>query len=387
MKRNTSIAWLALIAAFVSAEAVAQTPIKRGLPAFTVTLTKSEIYSIDEFNANIARLEKTYVSRMNPSLSAADKEKARIELMASVKPRLLDAQLSAMLFRQYCEREGIVVTESDLNAYIARLKAQVGATGTDDASFEQMLALTQESVLDLRTFARQRLALLRYIQAKRADDVKALKGPSSDDILKAYESLSKSGELTVPETARISLVFIDFKGKDADERKKAQETMRGLAAKIKDDKSYFDKLLLGSFDPNAGYMTKSSFTVPNTKGMQGGYDPKFTDAVFSMKTGEISGLLENEQGLQIVRVNERSPQRQLGLYDAVPGQTNVSVQDLIVQQFMIREQESFAAQVQNEILDKVRGEATVNLMKENLKGIIGDAELDAMAARYAKKKK
>lgn len=387
MKRNASILFIIIAAAIASAAGAAQTPIKRGLPAFTVTLSKSEIYSVDDYNANIARLEKAFVSHLNPSLSAEDKEKTRIEIMASLKPQLLDAQIGAMLFRQFCEREGIVASDSDVSAYIGRLKTQVGAAGADDASLEQMIALSRESILDLRTYARQRLLLVRYIQAKKAEEVKAIKGPSSDEILKAYDTLSKNGQLTVPQTARISLVFIDFKGKSADEKKKGEETMRSLAARIKDDKSYFDKLLLGSFDPSAGYMTKSSFTLPNTKGMPGGYDPKLIDAVFKMKPGEISGLLENEQGLQIVRVNEITPERQLGLYDAIPGQTNVSVQDLIVQQFLVRAQESFAATVLNESIGKAGGEATVNLVKGNLKGIIGDAELDGIAARYAKKKK
>jgi hypothetical protein len=385
MKRSFAVARIVLFAALACAVATAQTPIKRGLPAVTVALTKSEIYSVDEFNANVSRIEKAWVARMNPTLSAADKEKARIELVASLKPKLLDAQISAMLFRQFCEREGIVVAESDLNAYIVRLKSQLGATGADDASLEQALAVSQGILLDLRTFARQRLLLLRYVQTKKAEEIKAIKGPTPAEILDAYEQMKPN--LKVPETARLSIVFVDYRGKSAEERKKAMETMRSLAAKIRDDRSQFDKLLLGSFDPAAGYQAKSSITIANVKDAPGSYDPKFVDAVFKLKTGEISDLLENEEGLQIVRLNEQTPAKQLELYDAIPGQANLSVQDLLVQQLLGIAQETFAAQVQSDILTQLRGEASVTIMKDNLKGIIGDSELDGIAARYAKKKK
>ncbi|HOX33871.1 MAG TPA: hypothetical protein PLB91_16185, partial [Spirochaetales bacterium] len=58
-----------------------------------------------------------------------------------------------------------------------------------------------------------------------------------------------------------------------------------------------------------------------------------------------------------------------------------------VQQLVAMAQESFAAKVQTDTLEKLRGEATVTIMKDNLRGLVGDAELDGIAARFAKTKK
>lgn len=383
MKRSVAVAALLILAAAIPA--AAQTPIKKGQPAFTVALSKTEVYSVDEYKANIARIEKALMAQATPNLSAADREKAKLEAMAAVKPKLLDALISSMLFKQYCEREGITVPEADINNYITRLKAQVGAQSQSDEALELALTASQGLVIDLRGFVRQRLLLRKYIQAKKAEELKAIKAPSSEEILKAYEQMKPN--LLVPETARLSLVFIDFKGKSEDERKKATEVMKGLSLKIKEDKAYFDKLLLESFDPKAGYMARSSYVVANVKTAQSPHDPKFIDAVFKLKVGEISGVLENIDGLQIVRLNELSPTKQLALYDPVPGEANMSVQDLLVQQLVAMAQESFAAKVQTDTLEKLRGEATVTIMKDNLRGLVGDAELDGIAARFAKTKK
>jgi len=381
MKNSKLSAVAALLLCAVSV-AQAQTPIKKGQPAFTVKLTKNEMYSVDDLNAGIARMEKNLLVRLNPQLGQADKEKARIEYLAAVKPKLLDAQIGEAMFRQFCDREKIQVSDADVAKYIARLKAQLGASSESDGALEQALAVNQGVVLDLKTYARQRLLLRNYIQSKRAAELKALKAPTPEEILAAYEEMKPN--LLVPETARISIVFIDYGKKGPEERKKAQDTMRGLAAKVKDDKSAFDKLLLGSLDPSAGYLAKTSYVVMNIK--EGAYDPEFVGTVFALKPGEISGLIESSNGLQIIRLNDKSEAKQLALYDAVPGANNLSVQDLIAEQLVGLSQESYSVKVFAEIMNQLRGEAAVTIMQENLRGILGDAELEGIAARYAKKK-
>jgi len=372
---------LLLMPSFVSAQG---TDIVTGLPAFTVNLKKTEIYTIDAFKANVARIESAWVGRLNPKLGEADKEKAKMEIMAAAKPKVLDAQISAMLFKQFCEREGVTVTENDVTNYIAKLKSQLGASGETDAALEQALIVSQGLVIDLRTYTRQRLLLMRYIETKKVKELKALPPPTSSEILAAYEKMKP--DLVMPETARISIVMVDTRGKGAEEKKQAAEIMKGLYAKVRDDKGYFDKLLLESYDPKAGYVAKSSVAIPNLKSEATGLDQAFIDAVFKLQSGDISGLLENDEGLQIVRVNEKTPSKQLGLSDVVAGMNNRSVQDFIVEQLVGMAQDSYAIKLQSEIMDKLRTEAQVSIKKDNLKGLVGDSELDSIAKRYTQKK-
>ncbi len=378
------------LAGLCLANAAAQptpTPIKKGVPAFSVQYgsRKNEIYYLDDLKANIDRLDKTWTAQLPASLNADEREKARMEILSSAKLKLVDAQISSILFRQFCEGEGITVVDQDVAKYIASLKLQLGAQEESDAALETYIAASQGMILDLKTYARGRLLQRKYIQTKRAEELKAIRPPTRDEVTAAYEQMKPS--LLRPETARVSVIFINAKGKSPEELKKAQAKMEQLAAKIKDDKSQFDELVLAAYDPSAGYLAKGSIVVENLKGAGSMHSPAFVDAVFALEKGEISGVLKNEEGFQIVRLNETIPSKQLTLLDPVPGEENSSIQDLIIEQLVGMAQERLAAKIQADKMESLRGEATVTIMKDNLRGFLSDDELDSLAKRYAKKAK
>ncbi len=377
------IASLILAASLASAQ---QTDITTGLPAVFVNLNKLEIYNVDEYKANIARIDATFYSRLNPAIDEDERNQAHMELMAGIKPKLLDSQISAMLFKQFCDRESVFVTDDDITAYIVRLKGQLGVPTASDATFEEALTVSQGIVLGLKTYARGRLLLTRYLNQKRGAELKVLKTPSPEAIQAAYQEMKPS--FVVPQIAKISKIYIAYKGMGEAARKAAVEKMKALAAEVKDNRGRFDELLFASFDPESGYSARSSFKIGNVRDEASEQEIKYLDAVFSMKPGELSGLLDNSEELQIIRVNEITPSMQLQLYDDIPGSSsNISVLDIVVGQLANDALEEFALKVQAEILAKLRSEATVTFNKNNLRGIIGDSEIDSLVERYEKKKK
>jgi parvulin-like peptidyl-prolyl isomerase len=341
MKRSL-IAALFLMTAAVSL--AAQTTIDK--PAATVKLIRQEVISVRQFKANIDKLESTIGQK----------------LTADQRRQLLDKMIDDTLFAQFCEREKIITSDAEINAALAQMKSSLGP-GADDAKLE--LALRGQGVyMDARSYARQQLLLQAYMKTRKADDLKAIKEPTSDDILKAYE-LYKS-QLVRPDTMRVSVIFVDLRNMNADDKKKSAATLRQIAAQLKGNPARFDEFVLRATDAGSGYKANSNFYVEKTPQAMATYGNQFIDIVFKMKPGDVSDVIENEAGLQIVRANEVLPQKMLTLSDPLPGNPNATVQDYVKYMITTQRQNEVLARIQGDLHDLLRKSADVKIYEENL---------------------
>lgn len=338
MKRSPLVA--VLLAALLS-PAFMQTIDK---PVATLKLTKLEVISLLQFKTDVEKVQ-SLVGRT---------------LTADERRQFLDSRVNSMLFFQYCDREKIYVTDSEVSAAIAQQKAQAGAN-IDDAKLDTY-AMSQ-GFSDIKALVKFQLLFQRYIQAKRQDDVKSLKAPTSDDVLKAYDLMKST--LVRPDTVRVSVIFVDYRALSADAKAKARDALNQVASKLKADPSRFDEFVIKASDAGSLYKASPSVYVSRTQQFQDLYGGSFMDKVFKMKAGDVSDPIENEVGLQIVRLNEFLPQKQLALSDTIPGQQG-TVQDYIMQQLMAQKQQKLLASIENDLVSDLRKQATVKIYTENL---------------------
>ena len=110
MKKHVSFL---VLAGFICAPLFAQ-----GLstPMATVKLTKPEIISEKQFNEKASRQEKA----MGRTLTSEERK------------ALLDALIDEMLFLQLCDRDGIRVSDAEIDAAIAQMRAQLGENVSDE---------------------------------------------------------------------------------------------------------------------------------------------------------------------------------------------------------------------------------------------------------------
>ncbi|MGO8694217.1 MAG: peptidyl-prolyl cis-trans isomerase [Rectinemataceae bacterium] len=344
MKHSFRIALFALCAAAILPRFGAAQTIDE--PVATVKLIRLEVYSLLQFKADIQKVEGTLHTQLTPQQ----------------RREFLDSQIDAILFRQYCERENIIVSDADVNQSYLQLKSQLGPQA-DDAAVDASLR-SQGVYQDAKVYIKQQMLLSRYLQLKKADALKAIKTPTSDDVLKEYE-LRKS-MLIRPDSVRVSVIFLDLRGKSADDQKKGQALMQSIAERLKSDPSSFDDVMLKGMDPNSGYHATSSLMVSRSPQAQTAYGENFLDTVFALKAGDISPLLSNPTGYVIARVNEILPQKQLTLSDPVPGQPNATVQDYIIYELTMRNRQAFLKSAQDELVAMLRKEGTVKIFDENL---------------------
>lgn len=314
-------------------------------PVATLRLTKLEVVSLLQF--------KTDVEKIQSIIGRA--------LTVDERKQYLNSRINTMLFFQYCEREKLYASDSEVNAAVAQAKASLGP-GADDAHLDQALH-SQGIFVDAKTYFRQQILFRAYLQAKRQADLKTLQAPTSDEVLKAYE-LAKSS-LVRPDTVRVSVIFVDFRGLSPDAKAKERDAITKIAAKIKADPTKFDEYVIKSSDPGALYKATPSVYVSRTQQFQDIYGSAFMDKVFKMKVGDVSDLIENEAGLQIVRINESLPQKQLTLSDTLPGQQG-TVQDILVQRLASEAQQKLLSSIEEGLVADLRKQATVKIYEENL---------------------
>lgn len=322
----------------------AQTTIDK--PAATIKLTRQEVISVRQIKTDVERLEKATGTKFTA---------------AQIK-QVLDARVNSMLFIQFCEREKISVSDTDVNNALAQMKANLGAKATD-ADLEAALK-TSGVFVEPKVYVRQRLLFESYVQTKRADELKAvLVQPTADEILKAYD-LAKAS-LVRPDTMRVSVLYVDTRGKSDADAKNAKDALLAIASALRLNPAKFDEYMLRAGDA-AGYKAIPSLYLEKTSQNRTLFGADLFDATFKLKQGEISSVVESPTGFRIVRANEFLPQKQLGLADPVPGNQNITVQEYLAYQVASDKEAKFMDRLEAELIQKLRVEASIKTFDENL---------------------
>ena len=323
----------------------AQTTIDK--PAATIKLTKQEVISVRQIKADVERLEAASGLKFTPD---------------QIK-QVLDARVNSLLFVQFCDREKITVQDTDITKALSQMKANLGPKATD-ADMENSMRASGVFV-EPKVYVRQRLLFETYVQTKRADELKAVMAePTADEILKAYD-LAKSS-LVRPDTMRLSVLYVDTRGRSDTDAKKAKDTLASIASALKLNPGKFDEYLLRAGDA-AGYKAISSFFMEKTSQNKTMFGAELFDTVFKLKTGDISSIVESPTGFRIVRANEFLAQKQLGLADTVPGNQNMTVQDFLSYQVASDKEAKFMDKTEADLIAQLRSQAAIKTFEENLK--------------------
>jgi parvulin-like peptidyl-prolyl isomerase len=366
---------LSLLASLgLSAQAASPLPTRK--PVAQVNLKSNEPYYLETFKADIDRLETSLSSLAGQPYKLSSKEKLDI-LMNTI---------DTILFRQYCDREGIKVSDADVASQMAQYKSSLGA-GATDATVEA--SLRRNGVFtDVKSYFKQDMLFTAYLRAKKADEVKALGNPSAADVLKAYDDMKFN--LRRPLSFRITMITAGTQAKSESEKKKIGDSMRALANQLKVNPDGFDEALVkGAVDPKAaGYQTIPNAVFSKTAESKKSY-PELYDAVFKLKEGEISDLVASDAGYTIVRVGALLPEKQLGLDDYIEGLTStkaassnpfVTVLQLVASEMQTTKIDALQKSARDAINAKLHKEGVITLSLANLAGVLDDAEIAALKA-------
>lgn len=333
MKRNLLLTLLVFAGATL---AIAQTDLQ---PVALVKLTKTEPITVKQLKAEVQKIE----AQTGKTLSNDERK------------QVLDVMINERLALQAAERDKITVSDAEINQQLQQARtamAQSMGRQPTDAEFES--AIKQQTGMDLASYKDQikRLSTVqKYLMTKKQDILQSIKKPTEGEIKNFYD-LNKA-KLVRPDTVRFSMIFIPY-GSDAAAKAKAKELADKLVKEIGTSPSKFDEAVLRGQSASSGYQAGDGGYLPKTAEAQSIVGADFMNVAFSLKQGEVSRLIENSKGYQIIKITEAYSQKTLELDDIYQLGTKVSVREYIGNLLYQQNQQAAFDRASKELVDELR---------------------------------
>ena len=176
----------------------------------------------------------------------------------------------------------------------------------------------------------------------------------------------KEKELVLPETAKVRHIFVQA-GKDASAEDKAKARVKAveLQQRLKKGEDFAKLAQEASDDTDSGKKGGELGSISPGKTSSA----EFEKAVFALKVGEVSDVVETDYGFHLIRVDERHEKRTISFAEAKP--------------FLVKElQKEYEQKKAQEYVDSVTKEAGLTVYADRITGT-----KDAAAAKEEPGKK
>lgn len=338
----------ALVLGCLSSVVPAQTVVEKDKALASVNLTKTETINRNLFLKLVATMEK----------------QAKRSLTAAEKFAQLQKQITAIVLSQQAEVDRITLSKEEMPT---DLKSPLYVSAAAESG------LTAKEVQDA---VRLQLLSTKYLQAKQAE----LSRPEELDRIerelklgnKDYEAAYKqnmTGFLR-PVIIQFNYITIETSNKTDNEKKAARQTMDDLAKQIKaGGAKAFDELMKKSKDSIVYSGGESPYIREDTP-MTAPKDKDFMSAVFALKKGDISPVIEKNTSLIIVLITDRRDPVLVGIDDLImPGQKMTPRtyirQTLLLQKGVEKTIESLLGKWDQQGKILVPGKAEIKIFEQN----------------------
>ncbi len=212
-----------------------------------------------------------------------------LDLDQEVLNRLIDFEL---MF-QDAKKRGITIDDAVLAENIETFRSRFEKEEEFKAFLEQN-NFTEDEMKD--QFVRE--LSMQQLQQQLKDELLAKVNVSDEDVKKFYEA--NLDKMQRPEQVKASHILIKVdEGADEAVRKEALEKIQALEKRIKDGEDFAELAKENSGCPSAqqggdlGFFSREQMVKP------------FEDAAFSLKPGEMSGVVETSFGYHLIKLAEK----------------------------------------------------------------------------------
>lgn len=265
----------------------------------------------------VAKVGENYISKKNLdgqlALLLNDYKDYPDETKAQLAKKLRKQALEFLIYNELvvleAKKKGISVSDDEVNeefdVFVKNIK---GGREKLDEIFKQY------KITDAEFKSRMKKEIL--IKKTMAVICEPKSSLSDEEIKKIYETNKK--DFTTPDQIRVSQIMLRFKDgetdKDkADKKKKLEETID----KIKKGSDFAESAKEISEGPTAqnggdmGYFIRKKDYIPTTKFPF--LPEQIENVVFGLKKDELTGIIENESGYQVLKVTDFIPTKQAEL--------------------------------------------------------------------------
>ena len=324
-------------------------------PAATVRLTKTESITVTQLQKQVQAFEAS----------------AHRVLTTDERKQVLDSMVAQILLLQAAAKENVVVSDPQLKAALATYEQQLGqgyglGRPLTDAELQQYVKSTGQTYDVFLKSLRDQQTAYSYIQKKRPNIADSVKQPTDQDIQDYYDQNKRN--FFMDDMITFRHIFIDTTQLTSkDDRDKAAKHADDILKELKAGAAFTDLVTKYSDDSRSKYnggLYPSLFR--NDDQRRQAFGTPFFDALFKMKKGETSAVLQSNAGFHIVQIVDRLDARLLGLDDKIPPQNTATVRDTVKSAILINRQNAAWTQAQAELVADLKKTAEVNIFNDNI---------------------
>jgi peptidyl-prolyl cis-trans isomerase C len=212
------------------------------------------------------------------------------EQMGELKKKVLDSMINRELLLQECKRLGIKANDDEIDQQVAAIKSKV----PNEADFTNMLTTLNVTEADFRNEIARDLTVKKFIMQEIAPKA-SVTPEESKAFYDAHPDLFK-----MPERVHASHILVKVEpNATQDDKDKALKKMKDIQKRIKKGEDFATVAKEVSDCPskvNGGDLG----VFPRGK-----MDPKFEDAAFALKPGEVSDIVETQFGYHLIKLTEK----------------------------------------------------------------------------------
>jgi parvulin-like peptidyl-prolyl isomerase len=139
-----------------------------------------------------------------------------------------------------------------------------------------------------------------------------------------------------------------------------------MAREIGSDAAKFDEAVVKGQAPNASYQSGDGGYLPRNTQAQQVVGAEFLDIAFALKQGEVSKVIENTKGYQIIKITETYSQKNLELDDIFQLGTRMTVRDYLGNSLLQERQQALIEKATQELVTELRAGNPYQIMESNL---------------------
>jgi peptidyl-prolyl cis-trans isomerase SurA len=324
-------------------------------PAATVKLIRLEVVTVSQLQKQLAPL----AAQLKRDLTAAERR------------QVLDGLIARVLIQQAADRDKVLVSDAELQGKLdeyRKAQSQALNIGRDltDTEFRQLVQ-NSGAVWDdwLKNF-KYNLLLNDYALFKNRSIATSIAPVSEQDIQDAYDANKSS--YFIDDIVTLRHIFIDthLLTTQAD-KDKALKRANDILKELQGGALFGDLVMKYSDDPQSKYNGGifGSLLRSDTQHRQL-YGTAFFDAVFKLKKGETSWVIQSNLGYHIVMVTDRFDAKLLGLSDTVPPSNKNTVHDIIKSSLTVQRQTDAIQAALSQIVVDLKKVAEIKIFDDNL---------------------
>ncbi len=280
----------------------------------------------------------------------------------NTEDEVLDVLINDKVFLMSAERDGVRVTDSEVNERLnqarKQIEAQLGRALSDSEFDEYVISSTSgiSSVDEYKEELKKVLLVDKYVRSKKGAELDKVAIISDSEVSTFYRR--NKTQFVNPEYIRVSHVFAR-KSDDVSANSKALEKLKSVLTDIKSGIITFERAVSQYSEdsdsvPRGGDIGSVTSNATNVLG------DHFVDVVFTLEAGDIAPeVVESTQGYHIVKATAHVDPKFLGIDDYITPDSNMTVREYIRSYLQQQKAQDDYADTVNSFVDELKQSARI----------------------------